>query len=260
MLTLNEISYGTGGSQLLSQVTAAFSAGQVTGIIGPNGAGKSTLLRIAAGLLPPGTGQISCMGERLASMTLGQRARHLAYMPQDTPVLPPMPVREVVSLGRLPYGESPAEALEHPSVTQAVHQVGLAGLAHRPANQLSGGERARLMLARALAMQTPILLADEPVAALDPAHALAVMQVFAVLAASGRCVVVVLHDLLLATRFCDTLILMKDGHILHMLEPACLTDAIVRQTYGVTSRRVDGGLVPWDLCATTPPPPPFFPD
>ncbi|MBO1323564.1 ABC transporter ATP-binding protein [Acetobacter sp. TBRC 12305] len=252
MLMADDISYAVGGTPLLSHVSAAFPASRVTGIIGPNGAGKSTLLRIAAGLLAPGAGQVSCMGEGLAGMTLARRARHLAYMPQDMPTLPPMPVREVASLGRLPYGESPAQALHHLAVTQALDKVGLTGLAHRLANQLSGGERARLMLARALAMQTPILLADEPVAALDPAHALAVMGVFAGLAASGRCVVVVLHDLLLATRFCDTLIMMKDGHILHQLAPAHLTDAMVRQTYGVTSRRVDGAFVPWDLCTTDP--------
>ncbi|MFT8675514.1 MAG: ABC transporter ATP-binding protein [Acetobacter sp.] len=250
MLAVENLSYRQGGASLLGHVTAAFPAGRLTGIIGPNGAGKSTLLRLAAGLLVPSGGQVSCMGESLATMSLARRARHLAYMPQDVPALPPMPVREVVSLGRLPYGESPAHALRHPAVDRALREVGLAALGQRLASQLSGGERARLMLARALAMQTPVLLADEPIAALDPAHALAVMQVFRALAASGSCVVVVLHDLLLATRLCDTLIMMKDGRIAHMLEPAQLTDSMVREIYGVTSRRVDNGMVPWDLCGT----------
>lgn len=253
MLNVQNVGFSIEGTQLLHAANVQFKAGSVTGLIGPNGAGKSTLLRIMAGLLPATQGQVVCDGILLPQLALAQRARRMAYMPQDVPPFPPMLVQEVASLGRLPYGESPAQALHHPAVAQALAEVGLQDLADRPASHLSGGERARLMLARALAVQAPILLADEPVAALDPAHALAVMQVFCKLAAQGTCVVVVLHDLLLATRFCKTLVLMQQGRIRHIIPPTSLTDEMVRQTYGVTTRRVENAVVPWDLCTAQQP-------
>lgn len=238
---------GGGGADLLRHVSAVFRAGQVTALIGPNGAGKSTLLRVLAGLLVPTSGSVHVQGAPLAGMALAHRALQIAYMPQDVPVFPAMPVREVASLGRLPCGETPSRALTHPAVDHALHLTGLSELAQRDASRLSGGERARLMLARALSVEAPVLLADEPVAALDPAHALAVMQMFRALAAQGRCVVVVIHDLMLATRFCDRLVLLRDGALLHALPPEQLSDALVAETYGVTTRRLEGAVLPWDL-------------
>lgn len=249
MLEAQGLGYVAGQARLLSGVTAHFAAGAVTGLIGPNGAGKSTLLRLLAGLAAPTEGQVLCQGVPLSDVPVGERARALAYMPQDVPPFPPMPVREVASLGRLAHGESAACALRHPAVQQALDMTGLVPFGTREASRLSGGERARLMLARALAVDAPILLADEPVAALDPAQALMVMQVLRGLAARGRCVVVVIHDLLLATRFCDTLMLLRDGALQDVLPPAELTDARVRSIYGVTTRRVENGLVPWALSA-----------
>ncbi|WP_264784176.1 ATP-binding cassette domain-containing protein, partial [Gluconacetobacter azotocaptans] len=118
--------------------------------------------------------------------------------------------------------------------------------------RLSGGERARMRLARALAVEAPYLLADEPVAALDPAHALAVMDVFRRLAAGGAGVVVVLHDLMLAARFCDRIVLMHAGQVAAQGRPAdVLTDAALRAVYGVEVRRIEDAVIPWRLAGAT---------
>ncbi|NHN89627.1 ABC transporter ATP-binding protein [Acetobacter conturbans] len=245
MLETRDVTFTTGGATLLHHASAGFESGTVTGLLGPNGAGKSTLLKLLAGLLPPTEGAVFCDGDDLTHLNQSRRARRIAYMPQDIPPFPPMPVREIASLGRLPYAEAPDVALNHPAVSMAMGLVGLDDLATRPASRLSGGERARLMLARALAVEAPVLLADEPVAALDPAHALSVMRVFRALAAEGRCVVLVIHDLMLATRFCDRLVVMKEGAIRYALPAEALSDAMVREVYGVDVRRVEGAVVPW---------------
>lgn len=250
MLTVTELSCRHGENTLLRSASATFPAGCVTGLIGPNGAGKSTLLRLMAGLSVPSSGTVLAEGRALSTLTPQKRARMLAYMPQDIPPFPPMPVREIASLGRLPYGEGATRAEYHPAVERALALTGLQALAGRTADQLSGGERARLMLARALSTETPVLLADEAVAALDPAHALAVMHLLRNLAAEGRCIVLVIHDLLLATRFCDQLVLMKDGETVTSLPPSDLRENILRSVYGVTTRRIEQGWVPWDLAKT----------
>lgn len=232
---------------LLKQVSVSFFAGQVTALIGPNGAGKTTLLRALAGLLACHSGSVFVQGQVIEHLSLTQRARQIAYVPQETPFFPPMTVCEITSLGRLPYGENARRALAHPAVHKAIDMTGLSALADQNACHLSGGERARLMLARALAVEAPILLADEPVASLDPAHALAVMALFRSLAAQGHCVVVVIHDLLLATRFCDRLVLLKDGEVVKVVTPLQLDDALIAEIYGVTTRRVGDAVLPWDI-------------
>ena len=232
---------------LLKQVSVSFFAGQVTALIGPNGAGKKTLLRAFAGLLACHSGSVFVQGQVIEHLSLTQRARQIAYVPQETPFFPPMTVCEITSLGRLPYGENARRALAHPAVHKAIDMTGLSALADQNASHLSGGERARLMLARALAVEAPLLLADEPIAALDPAHAIAIMALFRSLAAQGRCVVVVIHDLLLATRFCDRLVLLKEGTLVQSIAPADLNDTLIADTYGVTTQRVEGAVLPWDI-------------
>ncbi|MBV1835577.1 ATP-binding cassette domain-containing protein, partial [Novacetimonas pomaceti] len=133
--------------------------------------------------------------------------------PQDGGTPPPMPVRALGALGRLPHGQAGDHAVRHPAGGHPLAVTGLQELCARPASHLSGGERARMNLARALATDTPVILADEPIAALDPAHALSMMHLFRQQAGQGKGIVVVLHDLVLATRFCDELVLMDDGAV-----------------------------------------------
>ncbi|MFT8722263.1 MAG: ABC transporter ATP-binding protein [Acetobacter malorum] len=245
-----DVSLSLGGRQILRSVTMSVERGTVVGLIGPNGAGKSSLLRVLAGLKAPDTGRLQLGEQTLASAPAHWRARQIAFMPQEVVRPPPMSVRHVAALGRLAHGESGSVAFHHPQVTQGLEKTGLLQSADRSANRLSGGELARLALCRMLCVDAPILLADEPVAALDPAHALMVMSLFQQAAhQDGKAVVVVLHDLALAARFCDQLVLMQDGAVrAHGIPEHVLAEPLVRDVYQVTTRRIGTIPVPWDLC------------
>ncbi|KXV73245.1 ABC transporter ATP-binding protein [Acetobacter cerevisiae] len=249
-LLASDVSLSLGGRHILRSVTMSVQSGAVVGLIGPNGAGKSSLLRLLAGLKVPDTGCLLLDDQNLASVPAHWRARQIAFMPQEIVRPPPMSVRHVAALGRLAHGESGSVAFHHPKVTEALEQTGLLQSADRPAHRLSGGELARLSLCRMLCVDAPVLLADEPVAALDPAHALMVMSLFQKAAhQDGKAVVVVLHDLALAARFCDQLVLMQDGAIrAHGLPEDVLAETLVRDVYQVTTRRIGTIPVPWDLC------------
>ena len=180
-------------------------------LVGPNGAGKSTLLKALAGLTDH-TGAILWRGQSLNAMAPGERARTIAYLAQTPTVHWPLRAREVVALGRLPFGTSPAGA-DREAVDWALAQTATVAFADRSVSELSVGERARVVLARALAVRAPVLLVDEPIAMLDPFHQLEIMGVLARYAqgtgGGPALVVAVLHDLTLAARFCDRVLLMS---------------------------------------------------
>ena len=204
-----------GRREVLRGVDIAFPPGRLTVVVGPNGAGKTTLLRALAGLIPPSAGSVAFGEAPVHAMTRVERARALAYLPQNGEISWPLPVGALVALGRLPYGEAPGRLSDDGrlAVTEAIVAVGLLGFEDRPVTELSGGERGRALLARALATKAPALLADEPVAALDPRHQLLVLEVLRGLVRSGRLVVAVMHDLSLASRFADEIVLMDGGRI-----------------------------------------------
>lgn len=216
------------GKVLLHPSTVAVPRGTICGLIGPNGAGKTTLLRALAGLIAHG-GQVSLDGDSLPPPGSAARARRIGYLPQGHEVHWPLSVRHTVALGRLPHGDTASGPVE-----TALAAAGVAELAERSVSTLSGGERARVMLARVLAGQPQVLLADEPVAALDPAHQLRVMQLLRQQArAEQRAVLVVLHDLSLAARFCDSLILLAEGRILATSTAGMIPPAVLEEAYGV---------------------------
>ncbi|MCW4589342.1 ABC transporter ATP-binding protein [Gluconacetobacter entanii] len=249
LLQARDVSLRRGDRAVVSAASLTLAKGRVIGLVGPNGAGKSTFMRLLTGLETPDCGDVRLLDRDMSQIPPALRARQLAFIPQDGGTPPPMPVRALVALGRLPHGQAGDHAVRHPAVGHALDVTGLQDLCTRPASHLSGGERARMNLARALATDTPVILADEPIAALDPAHALSMMQLFRQQAGQGKGIVVVLHDLVLATRFCDELVLMDDGAVIrHGPALQVLDDDIMRVVYGVAVRRVEDAVLPWSLC------------
>ena len=230
LLTLESLSVFRGDCPVVDGVSLTVSPGECVGLIGPNGAGKTTLMRAALGL-ERHRGHSS-----LASLTPQARARAVAFLPQARQIAWPVTVEALVALGRLPHAEGGEEA-----VTAALSRMGLEGFRSRIATRLSGGEQARVLIARALAQDTPLLMADEPIAGLDPAHQLASMELFAGLAAEGRAVLVALHDLGLAARFCTRLVLMHQGRVEGDGPPATvLSDANLARVFRIRAFRGAG--------------------
>ena len=235
-----------GGRAVLRGLDADIGPGALVGLIGANGAGKSTLLRVLAGLLRPQAGTVRLDGEAIQTVKPARLALTRAYLPQSPVVHWSLTAGEVVALGRLPHRRMPAG--DEAAIAGAMTRTGTAAFRDRVIDTLSGGERMRVLLARALAVDAPVLLADEPVAALDPLHQLRIMHLLHGLAQEGATVAVVLHDLTLAARFCSTLLLLHEGRVLAEGPPdAVLTDANLATAYGVAVRRHDGMLVPWDV-------------
>ncbi|MES9906837.1 MAG: ABC transporter ATP-binding protein [Sedimenticola sp.] len=207
------ISVNFGSHRILQQIDIELKQGELLGLIGPNGAGKTTLLRILVGLLQQSSGRVTLDGDDLNEMDPVIRARQIAYLAQNGEAHWPIQVERLVELGRTPHLGS----WQHPSnkdrtiVTDALRSTDTWSLRHRRFTTLSGGERMRVLIARALAVKPQILLADEPVAALDPAHQLDVMGLLQKHCREGGSAVVVLHDLSLASHFCDRLQLLQSG-------------------------------------------------
>lgn len=228
---------------IIDNVSVQLSPGEFVGLIGPNGAGKSSLLRALAGLYKADAGQVSITNTHHADVLLHQlpdraRAQLLAYLPQQETPAWPLHVEHLVGLGRAPWhkpmgGKSPrdTQAIEH-----ALHITEMAQLRHRIVTTLSGGELQRSLLARVFAGEPQIILADEPIAALDPYHQLQVMELLAQHAQQGGSVFAALHDLSLAARFCSRLVLIHHGKIVADGAPIqVLTNENLQQVYGISA-------------------------
>ncbi|GAC1337538.1 MAG: ABC transporter ATP-binding protein [Acetobacteraceae bacterium] len=235
------------GRPVLRGVDAAVGPGELVGLIGANGAGKSTLLRLLAGLLRLDAGEVAFDGTPLRAIRPTRLALARAYLPQTAEAHWSLTAGQAVALARLPHRGAKGQAADAAAVTHAMQSAGTLALRDRRLDQLSGGERMRVLLARALAVEAPVLLADEPIAGLDPLQQIRVMEVLRRLAESGTAVIAVLHDLTLAARFCHRLTLLHDGVVLADAAPdAVLTDANLAAAYGISVRRHDGYVVPWD--------------
>jgi iron complex transport system ATP-binding protein len=235
LLAIDGLSARLGGRIVLDGVSLRVAAGECVGLIGPNGAGKSTLMRAALGLLPA-RGDRRLGDTPLDSLDPAERARRAAFLPQEREIGWPITVAALVALGRAPHRArfAPLTAADHAAVAAAMARMDVARLADRPATALSGGERARALIARALAQEAPLLLADEPAAGLDPAHQIALMETFAALATEGQAVLASLHDLGLAARWCDRLVLLDRGRVVAEGPPqGVLTPKHLAAVYGV---------------------------
>lgn len=235
-VALEDVRVALGGRAVVRGVSARLERGALVGVIGPNGAGKSTLMRSVLGLVPLGGGAVLVDGARVDAMPRAALARRLAYLPQGHALHWPLSVERLVALGRLPHmgplsrlGEADRAAVE-----RAMARADVLALRGRDATTLSGGERARVMLARALAVEAPGLIVDEPLASLDPGHQIDVMELLAAEARAGALVVAVLHDLTLAARHCDRLLLIDGGELVADGPPAdVLTPERLAAVYGV---------------------------
>jgi iron complex transport system ATP-binding protein len=246
-LTLANVSASLGGRSVLRGAGITLAPGEIVGVIGPNGAGKSTLLRIAAGLLAPASGTVTLDGRAIATWDRRALGRRIAFLPQDRIVHWPLSVRAVVALGRLPHKTlSAAESREDAAaIYRAITETDIAHLTDRTVAELSGGERARVLLARALAQDAQTLIADEPAAGLDPAHQLDLFERFKTMSAAGRAIVVALHDLAAAARYCDRLLLLSNGRQVALAPPRdVLTPALLQQAYGISAFIGDADGVP----------------
>ncbi|RYZ13433.1 MAG: ABC transporter ATP-binding protein [Alphaproteobacteria bacterium] len=223
--------------QLVTNASIHVASGELVGLIGPNGAGKSTLLRAMLGIQERTNGDVRLDGKDFLSMPSRERARAVAFLPQERRVEWRLPGYDIVMLGRYPHqaGFGGPTRQDRAAVDRALDAVDGRGIIDRPVSVLSGGERTRILLARALAVEAPLLLVDEPIAALDPYHQLHVMEILRERAREGVGVLAIIHDLELAARFMDRLILMNGGQIVADGTPASvLTTERVADVYRIT--------------------------
>jgi len=238
-LALEALDVTLGQRRVLHGIHAALGPGTLTGIVGPNGAGKSTLARAVLGLLALSAGRVTIDGDDVGRIKRGDLARRIAYLPQGQTLHWPLSVERLVALGRLPHLApfSTIADTDRAAITRAMARADVAGLAQRDATLLSGGERARVLLARALAVEAPALVADEPLAALDPGHQFEVMDLLAEEARGGALVIAILHDLSMAARYCDRLLLLDGGRLVADGPPGeVLTEARLAEVYGIRAR------------------------
>ncbi|OYW27706.1 MAG: iron ABC transporter ATP-binding protein [Caulobacter sp. 12-67-6] len=233
--TLSGLKAQQGDKQVLDAASLVVSPGEVVGVVGPNGAGKTSLLRAGLGLLPRTAGEVWLGDRRLETLTVQARAARVGYLPQDRRLAWNLPAEQVASLGAVDLPEADALAVAR----ERLARVGAGDLATRRVLEMSGGERARVLLARLLTTRAPLLVADEPIAGLDPDAQLLTLDLLRKEAESGAGVVVTLHDLSLAARCCDRLLVIEGGRIVSEGAPiAALSPEVLARVF-----KLDGALV-----------------
>ena len=247
-LRADSVSFAYGGADVLRSVSLDVRGGEIVGVLGPNGSGKTTLMRCLLGVLPPRSGRVLLDEKDASEFSRRSFALRVAAVPQEMPTDFPLRVGELVLLGRLPHlpagglgFEGPAD---HAAAAAALRACGVAALAERSINEISGGELRRVFIARALCQAAPILLLDEPTGGLDLKHQIAILELLRAQVGAGVAILVVLHDLNLAAAVCDRLVLLKEGATAAAGTPGeVLTPEIVAEVYGVdvVTAQVSGG-------------------
>jgi iron complex transport system ATP-binding protein len=251
-LTARDLNVKLAGRAVLSDISLSLSSGQMVALVGPNGAGKTTLLRALAGLLPS-DGAVDVGGDALSALSLRDRAKRFGYLPQGHLVHWPLPVRDIVALGRYPHGATDPARLtsgDAEAVLRAMQAADVVEFSARRVTELSGGERSRVALARVFAVEAPVILADEPTASLDPRHQINVMKGLRAAADRGTLVIVVTHDLGLAGRFADSVLVLSRGRLVAQGAPAdALSEQVMADVFRVSAYRAEhqreAVIVPW---------------
>jgi iron complex transport system ATP-binding protein len=249
LLNATGISVRLGGRTIVDNVAVALAVGQLVVLVGPNGAGKTTLLRALAGLVPA-FGNVELDGQKAAALKPRERARRLAYLPQGHSFSWPLPAGEIVALGRYPHADpfSPVSDKDRAAVAHALDVTGTKDFANRVVTRLSGGERARVALARVLATEAKVVLADEPTMSLDPRHQFVIMDLLRHAARAGGAVLAVVHDLALAARYADRVLVLDKGRIVADEKPeAALTPERIAAIFGVEADMIRIGETPVPL-------------
>jgi iron complex transport system ATP-binding protein len=225
-----------GGTTVLEDATLDVEKGEFLALVGPNGAGKTTLLRTCNGLVTPDTGRVTVAGEDVATLSAKALGSRVATVPQETAFAFEFDVEDVVAMGRTPHRGrfEPSDSADREAVRAALERTDTARFADRSVDSLSGGERQRVVIARALAQETPALLLDEPTASLDINHQIRTLSLARELAAEGKAMIAAIHDLGLAARFCDTIAVLSGGRILAAGDPeSVLTAETVESAFDV---------------------------
>ncbi|MGA9091371.1 MAG: ABC transporter ATP-binding protein [Bradyrhizobium sp.] len=251
-LTAQGLGATLAGRAVLKNISFALAPGHLVALVGPNGAGKTTLLRALAGLVLA-DGSVNVGGDALSSLPLRERARRFAYLPQGHLVHWPLPARDIVALGRYPHGATDPARLtlkDAEAVLRAMQAADVVDLGERRVTELSGGERSRVALARVFAVEAPVVLADEPTSSLDPRHQIDVMKTLRAAADKGTLVIVVTHDLGLAARFSDMILVLSDGRLVSQgAATEALSEQVMADVFRIRAYRAEYQretvIVPW---------------
>jgi iron complex transport system ATP-binding protein len=236
-LEIDGLQFRRGSRVVLDSIDLQLQSGGVTAVLGPNGAGKSTLLSCIAGLLRPEQGSVDLDGAPLFSLPAMQRARRIAFLPQTPEIAWAVDVQTLVSLGRIPFQGVSSDDEDRAAVARAMDQTQVTQWADRAVTTLSGGERARVLLARVLAGESDWILADEPFTGLDPSHQFEAAELLRSVADKGGGVVLTIHDLTLAARIADRVVILNDGRIVADGTPqTALTPQILRDVYSIDAQ------------------------
>jgi iron complex transport system ATP-binding protein len=239
LLTADNVSFAYHDRRVLQDVSLVIGAGEFVGVIGANGSGKTTLLRVLLGLLPTTTGEVRLGDAPLGTLTRREIALRAALVQQDTRIDSAFTGREIVAMGRTPYlGRFTPETLaDKEAIKRAMSATETEDFAGRLVTELSGGERQRVQLARALAQDTEVMLLDEPTANLDLAHQFEALRLIRHVTRQGKAALAAIHDLSLAARFCDRLLLLSDGNIVAAGEPAdVVTESNLARFFALRAR------------------------
>lgn len=236
MINAEDISFSFGDTPVLESVSLTVAGGELVGLIGPNGAGKTTVLRLISGVLTPSRGTVTLDGNSIDSLSTHEVGQRVAVVPQQTELSFDFSIRDVITMGRHPYQGrlERLQSVDRSMVDRAMEQTKTTHLADRPFSAISGGERKRVLIARAIAQDTPALLVDEPTASLDINHQVSVFELLRSLVAQDKAILSAVHDLNLAARYCDRLVLLADGQIQASgTAESVLQSDRLRQAYGI---------------------------